>query len=134
MLRKLVIIILLGMFTSACAQKAAFVSTPPGAQVFVNGEAIGMTPCSLDYKLSTTESHNVKVTKQGYDPIEFVVVADEVDTKARNRWMAAGAVWSPLWLGTIFTKKLKDIYDFALQPEPPQMTAAVGQSVTDEDM
>jgi hypothetical protein len=134
MLRKLILIVLLAMFTSACAQQAAFVSNPPGAQVFIDGEEIGVTPCAFDYKLSQTESHEVKITKQGYNPVEFVVVADEIDTKARNRWVAAGAVWSPLWLGTIFTKKLKDTYDFALLEEPQQMTAAASQVTTDKDM
>jgi hypothetical protein len=134
MLRKLILIVLLAMFTSACAQQAAFVSNPPGAQVFIDGEEIGVTPCAFDYKLSQTESHEVKITKQGYNPVEFVVVADEIDTKARNRWVAAGAVWSPLWLGTIFTKKLKDTYDFALLEEPQQMTAAASQVTADKDM
>lgn len=134
MYRKLIIIVLLAMFTSACAKQAAFVSTPPGAQVFINGEEIGVTPCAFDYNLSQTESHDVKITKQGYDPVEFVVVADEVDTEARNRWVAAGAVWSPLWLGTIFTKKLRDVYDFALQEEPLQRTAIAAQVTTDENM
>jgi len=132
--RKLIIIVLLAMFTSACAQQAAFISTPPGAQVFIDGEEIGVTPCAFDYKLSQTESHDVKITKQGYDPVEFVVVADEVDTEARNRWVAAGAVWSPLWLGTIFTKKLRDVYDFALLAEPPQRTALVAQTTPDGSM
>lgn len=134
MYHKLLIIGLLAMFTSACAQQAAFVSTPPGAQVFIDGEEIGVTPCAFDYKLSQTESHDVKIIKQGYDPVEFVVVADEVDTEARNRWVAAGAVWSPLWIGTLFTKKLKDVYDFALLAEPPQRTAIAAQIATDEKL
>jgi len=107
---------------------------PPGAQVFIDGEEIGVTPCAFNYKLSKTESHDVKITKQGYNPVELVVVADEVDTKARNSWVAAGAVWSPLWLGTIFTKKLRDVYDFALLAEPPQLTASAGQIATDKDL
>lgn len=134
MLHKLIIILLLTIFTSACAQQAAFVSTPPGAQVFIDGKEIGVTPCAFNYKLSKTESHDVKITKRGYNPVELVVVADEVDTKARNSWVAAGAVWSPLWLGTIFTKKLRDVYDFALLAEPPQMTASAGQIAADKEL
>lgn len=128
MFNKLFIIILLATLTSACAQQAAFISTPPGAQVFIDGEKIGVTPCEFDYKLSKNTSHDIKIVKNGYEPIDFVVVADEVDTDARDRWLVAGAVWSPLWLGTIFTNKLKDTYDFALNAEPPQVTAAIGQS------
>lgn len=134
MLHKLIIILLLATFTSACAQQAAFVSTPPGAQVFIDGEEIGVTPCDFDYKLSQNGSHEVTISKQGYDPVNFVVVTDEVDTEARSRWLAAGVVWSPLWLGTIFTKKLKDTYDFALSAEPPQMTATAELSSTQKEM
>ena len=45
MFKKLIVIVLLAMFTSACAQQAAFVSTPPGAQVFIDGQEICVTPC-----------------------------------------------------------------------------------------
>lgn len=134
MFRKLFIIVLLTTFTSACAQQAAFVSTPPGAQVFVDGQEIGVTPCAFDYKLSQNDSHEITIAKEGYEPVDFVVRADEVDTEARNRWLVAGAVWSPLWIGTLFTKKLKDTYDFALQAEPPNITAAAKQVASDKSM
>ena len=134
MYQKLLIIILLAIFTSACAQQAAFVSTPPGAQVFIDGQEIGVTPCAFDYKLSNNAQHDVTIAKEGFEPVNFVVVTDEVDAEARNRWLAAGAVWSPLWLGTIFTKKLKDTYDFALRSEPAQLTAAAELSLNDEDL
>lgn len=134
MFKKLVIVLLLATFTSACAQQAAFVSTPPGAQVFIDGEQIGVTPCEYDYKLGQNDSHEVTIAKQGYDPVNFVVITDEVDTEARGRWLAAGVVWSPLWLGTIFTKKLKDTYDFALSAEPPQMTATAKLADSSKDM
>ena len=134
MFRKLIVVILLATFTSACAQQAAFVSTPPGAQVFIDGQAIGVTPCAFDYKLGNNDTHEVIIDKEGFDPVSFVVVTDEVDSEARNRWMVAGAVWSPLWLGAIFTKKLKDTYDFALSAEPQQMTASANQANADNEM
>lgn len=134
MYRKFAIILLLTFLTSACAQQAAFVSTPAGAKVFVDGEEIGVTPCAFDYKLSQEGSHQVIVAKEGYEPVDFVVKADEVDTAARNRWLVAGAVWSPLWIGTLFTKKLKDTYDFALQVKPPHMTAKAQQVDKDRNM
>lgn len=134
MFRKLIVVILLATFTSACAQQAAFVSTPPGAQVFIDGQAIGVTPCAFDYKLGNNDTHEVIIDKEGFDPVSFVVVTDEVDSEARNRWLVAGAVWSPLWLGAIFTKKLKDTYDFALSAEPQQMTASANQTNADNEM
>lgn len=134
MFQKLIVIILLALFTSACAQQAAFISTPPGAQVFIDGQEIGVTPCAYDYKLSKNAHHDVTIVKEGYNPVNFVVVADEVDKEARNRWMVAGAVWSPLWLGTVFTNKLKDSYDFALRAEPAQRTASANQVTNDGTM
>jgi len=131
---KMLIIILLAIITSACAQQAAFVSTPPGAKVLIDGEEIGVTPCAYDYKLSNNAKHDVTISKDGFESVNFVVVTDEVDTQARSRWLAAGAVWSPLWLGTIFTNKLKDAYDFALRSEPAQLTASADPSVNIEDM
>ena len=128
MLRKTVAIILLAFLSSACAaQHTAFISEPPGANVVVDGYQIGVTPCQFDYNLSPGDSHKVVISKEGYEPLHFVVKTDEVDTKARNKWLAAGVVWSPLWIGTFFTKKLKDTYDFMLRENAPSMTADAGR-------
>lgn len=51
------------------------------------------------------------------------IKADEVDQDARKKWLAAGVVWSPLWLGTVFTKKLKDSYEFVLKKSAPSANA-----------
>jgi hypothetical protein len=45
MLKKLVAVLLLTLFTSACAHQAAFLSEPAGATVSVDGQPIGVTPC-----------------------------------------------------------------------------------------
>jgi len=126
MLKKIVAVLMLTLFTSACAQQAAFLSEPAGATVYVDGEAIGVTPCSYDYKLSSGGSHEVTIEKDGYDKIRHSVKADEVDQDARNSWLAAGLVWSPLWLGTFFTKKLNDCYEFVLKKSGPTYTARAG--------
>lgn len=127
-IRTMTAMVLLALFTSACAQQAAFVSSPPGAKVFIDGQEIGVTPCKFDYKLGQNDKHDVRIAKEGYNPVDFTVVTDQVDSEARNRWLVAGAVWSPLWLGTLFTKKLKDSYDFALRAEPAQLTARTTES------
>ncbi|MDT8442121.1 MAG: PEGA domain-containing protein [Desulfuromonadales bacterium] len=133
MMRKFSALLLIVFLTSACApRQAAFLSEPAGAKVLVDGVAIGETPCRFDYRLSPGDSHTVTLDKDGFDSIEFVVQTDEVDTAARNRWLTAGLVWSPLWLGTLFTKKLKDSYDFMLREAAPALTARTG-SETDSD-
>lgn len=127
MIRTFSLLLLVVFLTSACApQQAAFLSEPAGAKVLVDGVEIGQTPCRFDYRLSPGNSHTVTLDKEGFEPIEFVVKADEVDTESRNRWLTAGLVWSPLWLGTLFTKKFKDSYDFMLREASPAMTARTG--------
>lgn len=123
MLKKIVAVLLLTLFTTACAHQAAFLSEPSGATVFVDGQPIGVTPCRYDYKLSSGGSYEVTLEKEGYEKIRHNVKADEVDREARNTWLAAGVVWSPLWLGTLFTNKLKDSYAFVMKKAAPTYTA-----------
>ena len=117
MLIKIIAVMIILFLTTACANQAVFISDPPGAQVLVNGEPVGVTPCAFDYVSSSGETYAVVVEKNGFEPVAHNVQADEVDTSARNSWLAAGVVWSPLWLGTFFTKKLKDSYQFVLKQD-----------------
>jgi hypothetical protein len=112
--RKMMVFLLLLFFAGGCAQKTAFYSSPPGAQVFVNGEAIGQTPCEFEYKSSTAKIYQVVLQADGYKPLQNAVATDEVDRKARSKWLSAGLLWSPLFIGAAFTKKLKKTYHFFL--------------------
>lgn len=121
---RIVATMLLITFLGACAPKTAvFLSEPAGAQVFINGLPIGQTPCDYRYPLRAGGHYEVTVEKPGFEAVVHTIRADETDVSARNRWLAAGVVWSPLWLGTLFTKKLKDGYEFVLRQEAPQVTA-----------
>jgi len=127
MLMKLTALTLFGFLLCGCAtNRAAFISEPPGAAVFINGEQIGTTPCQYDYRNSAGQDYQVSVQKNGFEDLQQTVNTDEVDKGSRNTWLAAGLVWSPLWLGTFFTKKLKDSYEFILKQQPAEV--AVQQS------
>lgn len=114
MLRKMIAVLLLLFSTSACSQKTVFYSNPPGAQVFVDGEAIGRTPCEYRYKSSTSKTYLVEVQEHGYDSVNQTLATDEIDLKSRAKWRAAGLIWSPLLIGSFFTKKMKSAYHFFL--------------------
>ncbi|KIH77821.1 PEGA domain-containing protein [Geoalkalibacter ferrihydriticus] len=123
-MKKCIAIIFLVLFTSACAkQQALFISEPEGAVVFIDGQKIGVTPCTYTYSLSAGQRLEVSLEKAGYQEINYRVKTDEVDGRERAKWMAAGVVWSPLWLGTLFTKKLKDSYEIVMQEETATLTA-----------
>ena len=123
MIKKWFALAVLAFFTTACANQALILSEPSGAQVYVDGQAVGTTPCKYDYASNTGGSFSVTVQKPGYEAIHYSIKSDETDVGARNGWLAAGLVWSPLWLGTFFTKKLKDSYNFVMKKAAPQMTA-----------
>lgn len=123
MLKKIVAAAILLTFASGCAHQALFLSEPAGATVYVDGKAIGVTPCEYDYKLSAGDNYEVTVKKEGFEAVNYTVVADEWDAKTRNILLAAGAVipgGSALALGALFTKRLKDSYEFVLQEEMPR--------------
>jgi hypothetical protein len=126
MLKKVVAVLILGFFTSACANQALILSEPAGAQVYVDGQSIGQTPCKYEYSNSAGTSYAVTVEKPGYEAIQYRLEADKTDVNARRMWLTAGLViplGSPLFLGTFFTKKLKDSYNFVMKKAAPQLTA-----------
>ena len=123
---KLLTLIVLCSFLCACAPHQALIqSEPPGAIVTIDGKQIGETPVRYDYALSTGSQHQVSIAQPGYEPVDLTIKADKTDTGAMKRWLMAGVVWSPLWLGTFFTKKLKESYLFVMKRNNPQMTAKV---------
>lgn len=125
MLGKLVAAVLLAAFTSGCAHQAVFISDPPGARVMVDGKLVGVTPCKFDYKNSAGEDYEVTVSKDGYETVHHEIAAVEVDRATRSKLLTAGLVipgGSALMLGALFTKKLKDNYEFVLE-ESPTVTA-----------
>ena len=123
MLKKLACLILISLFVSGCARQAMMFSYPSGAEVSVNGEQVGFTPCSYEYSLNAGDRYKVEVKKPGYRTTNTEVVANQSDKKARSKWLAAGLVWSPLWLGTLFTKRLHEEYMFNLKQDPSSLTA-----------
>jgi len=124
---KIIAISILGLFLFGCAtNQAAFISEPPGAQVMVNGEVIGTTPCKLDYHCDSGTDYEVVIQKDGYEPVTHTFKSDEIDRGERAKWVTASIILpmgSPLLLGTLFTKKLKDSYEFVLKEEAPQLAS-----------
>ncbi len=112
------------LFLSACASQQALIhSEPSGALVLIDGKEVGQTPVRYDYHLSSGTSHDIQVKRQGYEEIALTIKADKVDSGALKGWLMAGLVWSPLWLGTFFTKKLKESYLFVMKRNEPTLTA-----------
>ncbi len=125
MLKKSCVIIVIFTFLTAtgCARKTMLLSEPAGAQVIVNGKQVCVTPCTYDYTTgSSGETYQVVLDKEGFNPVLYQMKADEVDREARSSLWTAGLMipgGSLLWLGSIFTSKLKESYHFVLREELP---------------
>ena len=71
------------------AQSITFTSGPPGAAVFVDGRAEGLTPLGLF--LSRGSGHNIRIEKDGYRPVEIRI-------RTRKNWLAVivpNLIWFP---------------------------------------
>lgn len=127
---KFTCLILLIAFTSACSPTRALIqSEPPGAMVIMDGKELGVTPVNYKHKLSSGMQHDIALKYQGFESVAMTITADKTDAPALKRWLTAGVVWSPLWIGTLFTKKLKENYMFVMKRSQPQMTASLSSDV-----
>ena len=121
---KLITLLVLVVFLSACAPHQAMIkSEPSGAIVTIDGKDIGTTPIQYDYNLSLGSQHQIQISQLGYEPVDLTIKADKTDAGALKSWLMAGVVWSPLWIGTFFTKKLKESYLFVMKRDKQQHTA-----------
>lgn len=117
--------IALVLLLSACAQQQAlFLSEPAGARLSVDGRYIGTTPCRFDYSLGGRTEHTLTLEKDGYAPLTVQVAADEVNHKEFKKWMAAGLVWSPLFMGALFTNGMNDSVMLVLKRDQPLVAEA----------
>lgn len=76
-LTAVVTLIVLVTFTSlACSTNTKFVSDPPGAKVYINGEFIGETPCDFNSKTGLPERYHVQLFKDGYSQLNVYIDAE----------------------------------------------------------
>jgi len=122
MSKKCLAVLLIILVCSGCARQALLISHPAGALVAVDGQQVGFTPCNYEYALSSGEHYRVELSKPGYRTLKTEMVADQSDKPVLKRWLAAGLVWSPLWLGALFTKRLHEEYRFVLEEDLSRLT------------
>ncbi|HKL48541.1 MAG TPA: PEGA domain-containing protein [Desulfuromonadales bacterium] len=126
MLRKILVVLLVSLFSAGCSSQAVFLSEPSGADVFVNGSKVGTTPFKYEYTLNAGGHYSVALKKKGYETVMYTMASDEINEEKRNMLLTAGTIipgGSVLWVGALFTKGLKDTYEFTLKEQPQNYTA-----------
>ena len=77
-MKKIYLLLFIGFFTLSCAtlfgpkqHSLSFNSNPNGADVFVNGEKMGVTPLRLELK--PDRNYQIEFRRDGYYPITRIV-------------------------------------------------------------
>lgn len=79
-MRSIVFSLILLSFLSSCAtifspskDKVTFKSEPAGADVYIDGEKVGVTPFTKVFQRSTFHKHYITIKKDGYDSQKFLL-------------------------------------------------------------
>lgn len=70
------LIVLVTFASLACSTTSKFVSDPPGAKVYVNGEFIGETPCDFNSRSGLPDRYHVQLFKDGYSELNVYLDAE----------------------------------------------------------
>ena len=74
----------LTIFLTSCASTTVIQSEPSGANVYIDGEKVGVTPHTYKDTKIVGSTVSVKLTKEGYE--------DFITTFSRNEQVSVGAV------------------------------------------
>lgn len=77
---KLVAIATMVAFVAGCSSTTVIKSNPSGAKLYLNGEAVGVTPYTMTDSKIIGSSTTVRLTKEGYEDYNTVVSrSEEID-------------------------------------------------------
>lgn len=88
-------ILAIAIFFGSCSSTTLIQSVPPGAKLYVEGEAVGLTPYKhTDTKIVLSKTSLI-LEKEGYEPLSTTLVRDEEPDMGA---IVGGFFIMPLWL------------------------------------
>lgn len=103
--------IVLVVFAIGCTSLTVINSSPEGAKVFVDEQAVGLTPFTYSDTKIIGSSTYIRLEKEGYKTLNTVMVRnEEVDAGA----IIGGFFFWPAWL---WFMKYKPVHFYELVPE-----------------
>lgn len=110
--RKLASAIAALLLAAGCSESTTVRTSPPGAQLSVNGQFVGLTPTAFSVPRSEwKEPYNYTIAMPGYEPIEGALAVQTAPGRV---------VGSMFTLGVLLAFKrpatFKDVHDFVLRP------------------
>jgi hypothetical protein len=113
---------------TGCYSATMIKSDPPGAKIYVNNEAVGITPYRYgDDKLAFSRTE-IRIEKEDYEPFQTTLVRNEV--------IDGGALLAGLFVGIplLWITKYKREHNYQLRPDkiPVQNQVAPVKSKADK--
>src|SRR4051812_40599743 len=112
--------IALAAFTAvffACAHQARIETDPPGAEVYVNGEQVGISPVEMTDEPGWSREYEITIKKPGYELTQVTVSQSEFNPTALAAAGICGAC--TLGIGALYfvprSRHLEDRYRYVLR-------------------
>ena len=100
-----------------CAHATLIESTPPGAEVYVNGVQVGVTPYTLTDTVGGGERYEIVLRKPGFRIHQETLQQDQFNWPRGIASVACGACTLGLGcFGLMWSWQLQDRYAFTLEP------------------
>lgn len=94
---KLVAVATMVAFLAGCSSTTVIKSNPTGAKVYLNGEAVGVTPYTMTDTKIIGSSTTVRITKEGYEDYNTVIQrTEDIDPLPAIAGFFCG-LWPWLW-------------------------------------
>lgn len=107
---------LLVLWTSSCAHTALIESDPPGAELYVNGTQVGVTPFTLQDTPGGGDRYEIVLQKPGYQIVQATLQQDQFSWPRGLASMACGTCTLGLGcLGLLWSWQLEDHYSYVLE-------------------
>lgn len=123
-MRSLPAVLALLLLSAACAHQARIESDPPGAEVIVNGDRVGLSPVEIPDEGGWKRSYEITLRKDGYEDKTVSITQAELNPAMVTAAAVCGAC--TLGLAALYfgprTWNLDDRYRYVMtrkQPLPP---------------
>ena len=100
-----------------CTHTAIISTTPPGAQVKIDGLDVGSTDLNYIENTGWKKVYMVEISKPGYRTKQVQLSQTEWNSGELAAWIIPGLFVWPMLIGIGKTRQLKDNYHFELEPE-----------------
>jgi len=102
-----------------CAHAALVETDPPGAELFVNGTQVGITPYAIQDTVGGGDRYEIVLKKPGYAIKQETLIQDQFSWPRGVASVACGACTLGLGcLGLLWSWELQDRYSYVLEPLP----------------